>query len=551
MRENIKTVKELLLWSTEHYASNEFLQVRNKTGYDAILYSQLGEDAKAMASYLTKEGFGGKHIAMMGENSYRWVVSYFGVVLSGGVAVPIDKELPPVEVASIVKDSDSVAYIFSADYTDAAKYIGEQMPQIACFAMDNKRSTKDYINMDTMLVEGATDKESMAKAIAVPSSEDDLCSIVFTSGTTGFSKGVMLTNKNVISNIKSAYRFHEKVHFGASRFSLLPMHHTLELNLGIIYSLYQGSTSSLNNSIKYISQNIKIFRPTDLLIVPLVADALYNGIWTNIRSQGKEPLVKFMIKVSNFLLKMGIDVRRKLFNQVHEGLGGRLNHIFCGGAAMDPEMVEGFIDFGFNFSIGYGITECSPLISGNITNIKRFSHTCGVSVDCNEMKIDSPNENGEGEIIVRGDNVMVGYYKREDATAAVLQDGWFRTGDIGRIDSDGMMIITGRVKNLIVLNNGKNVYPEEIESYVGKVDGVAEVVVSSIKNENGDEISLKAEIFVSSDWAEQNSQLDAQAHIREKIEQLNEQLAYYKRIAEVYFRDTEFPKTTTKKIKRY
>lgn len=551
MNENLKSVKEMILWAIEHYADRDAFQICKKGGFYSISYVKFGEDVKALASYLTSKGYRGKHVAVMGENSYRWVVAYYAVVVAGATVVPVDKELTSQEVASVVRDSDSVAYIFSADYVGVAEVVRSTLPEVECYAMDDKRSVSGYTNMDSMMEQGAADKESLRSALEATTKESDICAIVFTSGTTGFSKGVMLSHLNIMSNIKSAYRMDDLVRFGVNRFSVLPMHHTYECNLGLVYGFYQGTTTSLNNSIKYVSKNIKMFRPTDLVLVPLISDALYHGIWANIRSQGKEKMVRRMIKFSNFLLKCGIDIRRKLFSKIHDALGGRVKMVFSGGAPVDPEITKGYIDLGFNFAIGYGITECSPLISGNISNDKTLAHTCGPAVDCNQLKINNPNEYGDGEILIKGDNVMVGYYKRPEATAEVMSGEWFHTGDMGRLDGNGNIIITGRIKNLIVLNNGKNIYPEEIESHIMKLEGVQEVIVSASRDEKGDELALEAEVFPNSEWAEQNPSVDIKRHISEQIDRLNGDLAYYKRISKVSFRDSEFLKTTTKKIKRH
>ncbi len=549
MNESLKNLKELIQWSTETFSDRDAFQIRKKEGFYSISYKQLGEDIRSLAAYLISKGYTGKHVAVMGENSYNWVVAYYAIITAGATVVPVDKELTKQEVVSVLTASDSVAYIFSNEYQEVGNYAKEQT-SLECFSMLSKKSSAAYVSMETMIKEGAADSESLAKIAQINPDENSVAAIFFTSGTTGFSKGVMLSHKNIISNIQSAYRFSESVHFGCNRFSVLPMHHTYECNLGLAYGFYQGVTTSINNSIKYVSQNIKLFKPTDIVVVPLISDALYNGIWDNIRSQGKEKTVRTMIKISNFLLKCGIDVRRKLFAKIHDGLGGRVRMIFSGGAPVDPEVARGFIDFGFQFAIGYGITECSPLISGFVDGDKRYANTCGRVADCNQVKINNPNAEGDGELLAKGDNVMLGYYKLPEATAEVMSGEWFHTGDMGRIDEKGNIIITGRIKNLIVLNNGKNIYPEEVESHIMKLEGVKEVIVSAAKSSKGDELSLQAEIYANPEWVEANPEVDVQAHIRTQVTQLNEELAYYKRIAEVSFRDTEFEKTTTKKIKR-
>ncbi|MEG2479904.1 MAG: AMP-binding protein, partial [Mucinivorans sp.] len=446
-------------------------------GYKSISYKDFEADVLALSSWLKVNGLSSNHIAVVGENSYHWVVVYMATVVSGGTIVPVDKELSTVEMANVITQSEAKALFCSEDYLEVADEL-KQTFDIPFYAI-NCDQCDQYTPLSDLLVQGTSlyvKDPSLARGEKWP---QDVASIVFTSGTTGFSKGVMLTRENLISNVLSSDEF---IQLGDCVLSVLPMSHTYEFTLDILFSIYQGRTIAINNSIKNFAQNIKLFAPTDMLLVPLVAVGIYNNIWNGIRAQGKEKLVRTMIVVSNTLRILGIDLRRKLFKSILDALGGRLNALFVGGAPVEPSLVKGFGDFGIQVNIGYGITECSPLVNGNITGKPKYSDTCGVSMPHVEIRINQPNEKGEGEIEVRGKSVMVGYYKNEAATKKAFHDGWFRTGDIGRVDKRGNLHITGRLKNLIVLKNGKNVYPEELESIIEKITPVKEVVVGASGN---------------------------------------------------------------------
>lgn len=533
-------------YSLHHYAKDAAFYVRNKESYDTINYSKFVADTFSLATAFVKKGYTGRNIALIGENSYQWVVSYFATVCAGAVIVPIDKELQPAEIASLVHSSGAAAVIYSDNFSYVISDEESQYESLDCYVIGRKSEQHQLLSE---LIDGETDahKSDYKTLFAVELYGDNMCSIVFTSGTTGSSKGVMLSHKNLLSDCFSC---HEFIRFGGNRFSLLPMHHTYEFTLGVVFSVLQGCAISINNSLKYITQNIQIFAPTDLLVVPLVAETIYNGIWKNIRASGKEGMVRKMLSVSNSLRRVGIDIRKIVFKKIHKALGGNVNNIFCGGAHIDADIARGFIDFGFNFFIGYGITECSPLITANMSLQSNKMESCGKEISCCRVRIDSPDENGEGEILVKGDNVMIGYYDNSVATEEVLRDGWFHTGDIGRFDSDSYLYITGRIKNIIVLKNGKNVYPEEIEGYVYKIPYVKECLVYASVGSSGEESAIECVVYPDVERAAMDNIKDVEDVIRERIQAINSQISYYKRITNIMFRDTEFDKTTSKKIKR-
>lgn len=433
--ENIRTIRELLTFSLDIHSENDAFYIRNKENYDTTSYSQLVNDAFSLATSFIERGFSGGRISIIGENSYHWVVTYLAATCAGAVIVPIDKELQPNEIAKLVLDSESVALVYSESYIDAIRDVVESSKEISSFVIGRGNDKFNHQTIDELILDGSKSKENnYPEMYAIELDSNAVCSIVFTSGTTGASKGVMLSHNNLLSNVKAC---HEFIRFEGNRFSILPMHHTYEFTLGVLFSIYQGCAISINNSVKYISQNLQIFAPTDLIIVPLVAETLYNSIWNNIRQSGKEKSVLMMIKISNRLLKFGIDIRKIVFKKIHKALGGEVVNIFCGGAHVDADIARGYIDFGFNFFIGYGITECSPLVTANMSLTASKMASCGRKISCCDVKIDNPDENGEGEILVKGESVMLGYFNNKKATDEAFKDGWYKTGDIGKFDKDG------------------------------------------------------------------------------------------------------------------
>lgn len=537
-----KTFRRLIERSVELYAQRDAYRIRTKEGYRSVTFTQMYDDVCNLAATLESKGFSGKNIALLGENSYEWVISYLAVVVNGSTIVPIDKELSLPEIATIVEQSESCAMFCSADYSeDVADELKKEI-DIEYFTINTSRYN-GYTTLSQLIDAGSKLRIADPQYGQREVDEQHTASIVFTSGTTGFSKGVMLSRHNLLTNVEAS---DDLIQLGDCTLSVLPMHHTYEFTLDVLFSIYQGRALAINNSIKYFAQNMKIFAPSDILIVPLVAENLLINIWQNVRSQNKEKRLRSALKVSNFLLRLGIDLRRRLFKDIHEAMGGRLRQFFIGGAPLDIEVAHGLHELGFTVCIGYGITECSPLVTGNITNRPSTFGSCGTPIPGVEIRLVNKDENGDGEIQVRAESVMKGYYKNDQATMAVFDQEWFRTGDIGRLDRNGMLYITGRVKNLIVLKNGKNVYPEEMEGLIGKVREVKEVVVSASESSTGGEVAIVAEIFPDLELYP-----NPEPEIRKAVAEINETLPYYKRIVEIVFRTKEFPKTTTKKIKRY
>lgn len=474
-----------------------------------------------MGTYLFDHGYRNCHIAVYGENSYEWLLTHFAVTCGRNVIVPIDKELNAEQIEVLLKDGDCSAIVYSDMYADVAKLVQEVTPGI------------DFINMKTipdMIAKGAELIEKGCRAyIDLEVKKDDLASIVYTSGTTGNSKGVMLTHFNFCS---SAYGACCNVLVTGPVLLLLPLHHTFGLTASVFSIMMYGKPIYINRSLKRVSEDFKRAEPHVVFVVPLILETLHKTIWNTARKQGKEKVLRILVTASNMLRNCGIDLRKKLFKSVLDSLGGNLDLIVSGGAPLDEKYVKAFRSFGITVLNGYGITECSPIVAVQ-RNHFAVPGSVGVPLCCNEVTISD-----EGEILVKGDNVMVGYYHQEQENALAFRDGWFRTGDLGCLDQYGSLHITGRIKNLIILSNGENISAEGIEQQVYSIPYVREVVAY------GQDDVIVAEVFLDEDV------IDAKERIYEDIKGINQNLPLVRNIGKVVVRDTEFPKTTTKKIKR-
>lgn len=525
----VKTINELLAFVVVRFANSTAFRYRDNGEIKAVTYQKFVADTKQLGSFFLKSGFRNAKIAVIGENSYTWLLTYFAATSSGNIIVPIDSQLPDADVIHILNNSGASAFVFSGDYSDLVSPVKEQA-----------ESVKLLINMKTDLPaliqnEGtvSVDDDYFAQSSI---KEEDIAAIVYTSGTTGAPKGVMLSHKNILEDAKSGCRFvdiarHETM-------AILPLHHTLSSTPGVVAQLMGGSTVSICSGAKNISKDLADFKPEYTIMVPLIVEAMYKKIWETAKSQNKDKLLKKMIKISNILLKAGIDVRRKLFKNVLAAFGGNLQWVLSGGAALGEEYVLGFRAFGIDILQAYGISECSPGVSLNRNHYKRDG-SVGVLLDCNKVLIANADEQGIGEIYIKGSNVMLGYYNDPTATAEAFDGEWFKTGDLGYLDTDGFLFITGRKKNLIILSNGKNVSPEELEYKILAIPYVLEVLVY----QEGDRIL--AELFLDKEHFP-----DCEQSIEADMLAINRILPQYKYIAKTIIRDKEFPKTTSKKIKR-
>lgn len=525
-----------------------------------ITFSQWRDDVRNLGTALIKEGLREKNIAIVGENSYGWCCSFFGVMAIGAVTVPVDKELPIEDIDGIITTTSCKAVIFgkaseakvkemlSKGGLSTVKYLISVAPEASIDASElgdrglttisqlQERGDGLYKSGDTSYYDYKIDVNRLA-------------SIVFTSGTTGKGKGVMLSQANIgLDMTLGMYNFD----ITRKTLHVLPPHHTFGSTVNYVGHLSQGCEVYISSGIKHVSDEIKEQQPTHLILVPAFLEVMNRKIWTTARKSGKEGLLKVMMKVSDCLRKIGIDVRRKLFSSVLSAFGGKLELIICGGAKLDEDIIKTFDSIGITVLNGYGITECSPLISAN-RNEYRKPGSVGTPILACRVKIDDPDENGEGEICVKGPNVMLGYYNNPEATAEVFdKEGFFHTGDYGKLDEEGWIYITGRKKNLIILSNGKNVYPEEIEAELQKIEGVAEVVVYAGESRvQKDKITIVAEIFPDSDLLADSGVADLQNYFEGKVKELNARMPSYKAVKRVKIRDVEFQKNTSRKITRF
>ena len=525
-----------------------------------VTFTQWRDDVRNLGTALISGGFREKTIAIVGENSYGWCCSFFGVMAIGSVSVPVDKELPAEDIDGIITTTDCKAVIFGK--VSEAR-IKEILRNGGFRTVDTLISVAPESSIETTVLNGR--KLTSLAALQAEGERlykdgdnsyydykidvNKLASIVFTSGTTGKGKGVMLSQANIgLDMTLGMYNFD----ITRKTLHVLPPHHTFGSTVNYVGHLSQGCEVYISSGIKHVSDEIREQQPTHLILVPAFLEVMNRKIWTTARKSGKEGLLKAMMKVSDLLRMVGIDVRKKLFASVLSAFGGKLELIICGGAKLDEEIINTFDSLGITILNGYGITECSPLISAN-RNRYRKPGSVGTPILACRVKIDNPDENGEGEICVKGPNVMLGYYNNPEATAEVFdKDGFFHTGDYGKLDEEGWIYITGRKKNLIILSNGKNVYPEEIEADLQKVEGVAEVVVYAGESRvQKDKITIVAEIFPDSDLLKDKGITDLQAYFEDQVRQLNAKMPPYKAVKRVKLRDTEFQKNTSRKITRF
>ena len=511
------------------------------------------EYVRDLATEMIVMGMRRKTVAIIGEVSPSWVFTYFAAMCMGAISVPIDKDLPVDDIASIMNTAECEFAFVSPVVEQKALELCEKVSTLATVVSMGESTFGDFPSIGEIRAKGA------ARVAGGDTSYFDyeidneaLASIVFTSGTTGKGKGVMLSQKNICSDMEQGmYNFQ----ITYKTLCALPPHHTFGSNVNIVGHYAQGCEIYLSSGIKYIMKELQEFRPTHLVLVPLFVETFYKRIMSTAEKTGKLPMLKKLIKVSNGLLKTGVDMRRTLFKSVTKNFGGELEMIISGGAALNQTIIDFFESIGVTILNGYGITECAPLISCN-RNEYRKTGSVGLPIIGGEVKIVDPDENGEGEIAYRGPNVMLGYYKDEEATRAVIdEDGFFHTGDYGKLEVEGedtWIYITGRLKNLIIFSNGKNVYPEEIETDIQGVYGVNEVVVyaGESKSDPSKEV-IVAEIYPDFEGLAAHGIENVKAYFGEEIKKINEKNVSYKKVGLVKIRENEFPKNTSKKITRF
>ena len=552
-----ENLKEMMKNSEEKFG-DEVAFYRDGKGLEdskKVTYKEFCYEINSLGTALIEMGLKGKRIAVIGENRYEWELSYLAVVTGTGTIVPLDKALPENEIESLIIRSEVEAIIYSEKYDECMAKIQKQgNTKLKYFiSMDlekndfNKYSLKEITKKGKELLDGGN-KEFLEAKI----DNEEMSIMLFTSGTTNQSKAVMLSHKNICTNVKDIRNVFE-LDETDRLLSFLPLHHTFECTVGFLYPLSIGGSIVFSKGVRHIADELKNFKITAMICVPVVFEKMYDKLMKTIEDKGKMPTVKKGIKLSNCLLKVGIDIRKKLFKEIHDNLGGCLRVMVAGGAALSPEKEKGFWDLGFNVLQGYGLTETSPVIAAELTKQKRLG-SIGKKFPSVEVKIDNPDKSGVGELLAKGDSVMIGYYNNEEANEEVFtEDGWFRTGDLARIDKNGYLYISGRKKFVIVLKNGKNVYPEEIESLLEKSELVKECMVFGMPARDGD-VTLSVKICYDKDYVKKQFGDITIDDLKEKIwnwvKEVNKTMPKYKYVKKLILTDEELVKTTTLKIKR-
>mgnify|MGYP001385260475 FL=1 len=553
-------LKEVLANAFENYPENIAFKIKNHNAenitYREIKYKEFEKEINSLGTALIDMGMKNKRIAVIGKNRYEWILSYVAVVNGTGIVVPLDKGLPDEEIRSSLERSKTDCVIFAKDYIDCMKKIKEenttQIEKFICMDELSEAEKKEgFSYLGDLLENGKKLLEAGNKEFVNAEIDNNKMSVIlFTSGTTSKSKAVALSHRNIASNIEAMNKV-EGIRSTDVNMAFLPLHHTFGCT-GILLFLNHGCTNVFCDGIRHIQSNLKEYKVSVFVCVPLLIEAMYKKIEKEIEKQGKTKLIKVATGVSNSLLKVGIDVRRKLFKDIINNLGGNLRLIISGASALDKKVAKAFNDFGILTIQGYGLTETSPVLAAENENCIKYG-SIGLSMPGVTLKIDNPNEQGIGELIAKGPNVMLGYYENQEATDEVIKDGWFHTGDLARQDKDGYFFITGRMKNVIVLKNGKNIYPEELETLIGKLPYVEESMVFGYPKD--DDLVVSVKIVYNKDYVKQNfgdiSEEELYNKIWTDVKLINQELTNYKHIKKLIISDEPMIKTTTAKIKRF
>ncbi len=544
------SVKHILQMTVEAEGDRIAYKYRTKDGVREVTYKQFQLETFWLGTGLNSLGMAQGHIGCAGENSYNWILTYLTALQSEGVFCPIDKELPEGDLVHIINHGDDDIIFCDGKREAVLRNVREQLPKVKYFVcFDRDEDENEFLSFKKLLEKGKALYENGDRGFVNMQTKDmsALKMLLYTSGTTGLAKGVMLSESNLVHLVDSGLRLACIRDVGLS---ILPYHHSYEAIAGILVAIHSRATLCINDSLKRVVKNLALYKPGYMYVVPAIIEVLYRRMQASIEEKGKTKTIKTAIKISRFLRSIGIDIRRKLFAELHNALGGNLEKLVCGSAPLRAEVADFFDDIGIIVTNGYGITECSPLVSVN-TEFDNDPKTVGHWVDCVDVRIDEPNEDGEGEICVKGGIVMLGYYKNEEATAeAFTEDGYFRTGDFGKINAKKQIVITGRKKNIIILGNGKNIYPEELEDYIGGIPYVLENLVYATRDENGNESALCVECILDPETLALSNRAELQQKLKSDIFKALESLPTYKQINNVIIRETPFVKTTTNKIKR-
>ncbi len=551
--EEVNNFKQMLYRSADIYRSRTAFKVKDSNNnIISITYEDFKKDIIYLGTSLINKGFANKKIAVIGKNSYNWCVSYLAASIVG-IVVPIDKELHTDDVINFMNVSESNCIL--GDQKNLASIIQskDKLDNKDTYFISFSNETKNNSNISFIKQEGKKLYENgLTDFDNIEINPDELRILLFTSGTTGNAKGVCLSQRNICSNLLSTYGI-VKVKRSDLFFSVLPLHHTYECTLGFLLPIYSGASIAHCEGLRYITQNMSEYHPSVILCVPLLLEKLHKNI---VKNMNKSLPDKFKKENENPFSALPFYLKKIVKNKVKNTLGGRLRVFIVGAAATNPNIISDFRDLKLNSLQGYGLTECSPLVSGN-TDFFQKDDSAGLPIPNVEYKIENPDSEGVGEIIVKGPNVMLGYYKNDEDTKKVLKDGWFHTGDLGKVDENGYLYITGRCKSVIVTKNGKNIYPEEVEYYLNDNPLISESLVLGIHKENDDETYINAQIYPNieaiTDYLKGSvpTKEEIKKIISDVVSSVNKKLPNYKHIKGFDIRDNEFEKTTTQKIKRY
>lgn len=554
----VSDLKELVRESAKKYGDLPAFKFKNKDGnIVAKSYTDFETDINSLGTALISKGLKGKRIAIIGENRYEWGVAYYSIINGTGIAVPMDKYLPQVEIENLIERGKVEAIFYSPTYHDTMIGISKSntlIKHFICMEDIEKKENDEFLSLPTLIKEGQQliNNKDMS-FIEAPIDREVMSILLFTSGTTSLAKGVMLSHANIAANVTSITGA-IKVYPGDVHLSLLPLHHTFENTIGLAFMVHSGVCVAFSDGIKYVAQNLQEYGVSLLVAVPAILEAMYRKLQSGIEKSRKAKTLKLLIKVSEALRLIGIDLRRKFFKSVFDKLGPRLRVVISGAAPLDPEVITGFDKLGLRLLQGYGLTETSPVVTTNNDCVNKPG-TIGPPLCDIDVAIDNPDENGMGEIIVRGKNVMLGYYEDEDTTKEVLDEkGWFRTGDLGSIDEEGIVKISGRAKSMIVFTNGKKAFPEEYEVLLNDLPYVKDSFVWGNKAPDGD-IQACAKLVVDMDALKADkknipSDGELAAMFGDAIKGINSMLPQYKILRYFVLSTEDLVKTTTLKIKR-
>lgn len=539
-----ENLKEMYHASAEAYGEKTLFMQKEEGVYREYSFRQYAEEVDALGTALIAKGLAGKRVIVTGENGYDWVRAYMAVICGVGVVVPVDKEIPAEEIANIARESEAAAIIYSNKLAEKVKALDEGVERIP------------FSDLGGLIEEGKALLEAGDRTyLDAKIDAHAMSALLFTSGTTGVSKGVMLSHRNICFNLSEMCQM---VYIGEEDIflSVLPIHHAYECTCGFLCQVYRGCTVAFSEGLRHITRNMQEVHPTMILCVPLLLETMYNKVWANIRKQGMEKKVKAAIKMTNAIPNeaLRLAAKKKVFAQIHKSFGGKLRIMISGGAAVDPKIMKGLRDLGIAAYQGYGLTECAPLAALNRDTFYNDG-SAGMATPNALLDIYDVQGDGTGEIRYKGDNIMLGYYKQPEMTGEVIRDGWFYTGDLGYLDKNGFLFITGRKKNVIVTSNGKNIFPEELETYLGRTPYVAESVVVGYMNPKKKDYDIVAiirpdlERFVE-DYGTRYTKDQLETEMKKAISEVNGIVQSYKRIETFVLREEEFPKNTSRKIKR-